>query len=47
VNLKPIELGTMRTDKDGCRRYRPIVMTFDARNVTLDQEIQEDWEPDI
>ena len=32
---------------DGCRRYRPIEMTFDSRNAMLDQEIGEDWEPQI
>lgn len=47
MNLQPIELGRPRTSHDGCRRYRPIEMTFDSRNVMLDQEIGEDWEPAI
>ncbi|NHC16341.1 hypothetical protein [Motilibacter deserti] len=37
-------VGAARTEKDECRRYRPIEVSFDTRNALLDQEIGEDWE---
>jgi len=42
-----VPLGAERTDADGCRRYRPIELTFDTRNSILNQEIDENWEPQI
>jgi hypothetical protein len=42
-----VPLGAERTDADGCRRYRPIEQTFDTRNSILNQEIGEDWEPQV
>jgi len=47
VRPHTVALGSPRTAHDACRRYRPIALTFDARNSTLDQEISEDWEPHI
>jgi hypothetical protein len=38
-------LGRPRGPGDGCRRYRPIQVTFDTRNLILDLEIQEEWAP--
>jgi hypothetical protein len=44
----PAELGRERTDDDGCRRYLPLLFTFDTRNHFLDSEDKEhEWEPDI
>lgn len=40
-----IESGQVRTPQDEARRYRPIEMTFDARNVTLAMDIDGDREP--
>jgi hypothetical protein len=31
----------------GCRRYRPIALTFNARSTILEQEIGDDWDSDI
>lgn len=44
-----VALGAARTSRDGCRRYRPIKVTYDydTRNVMLDVQIREEWEPDI
>lgn len=42
-----MELGAARTAGDGCRRFRPISLTFDSRSVLLAQEIAEDWAPEI
>jgi hypothetical protein len=47
MNLQLTELGGERTDEDGCRRYRPIALTFDSRNAMLDQQIGDDWEPTV
>ena len=40
-------LGSPRGPADGCRRYRPIQVTFDTRNVVLDLEIEEEWDAEI
>jgi len=45
--MRPVPLGVSRSPNDGCRRYRPIRVTFDTRNVVLDLEIQEEWAEDI
>lgn len=42
-----IPLGQPRKPIDGCRRYRPLRVDFDTRNLILDLEIQKDWEPEI
>lgn len=42
----PIPLGLLRGPADDCRRYRPIRFTFDTRNVILDVEIQDEWDPE-
>lgn len=47
AQLRNVALGSPRTVEDGCRRYRPIALTFDARNTTLEHEIGDDWDPDI
>jgi hypothetical protein len=41
-----ISLGRIRGPADGCRRYRPIRVTFDTRNVVLDTEVKEEWDDD-
>lgn len=46
MRVERVTLGRARTAADGCRRYRPIELTFDSRNVMLDQEIGDDWEPE-
>jgi hypothetical protein len=43
---QPVPLGGARGPEDGCRRYRPLKVDFDTRNVVLDLVIQDDWEPD-
>lgn len=45
--MEPIELGRERDDEDGCRRYRPIEVSFDLTIRTLTQEVGEDWEEPI
>lgn len=47
AQLRNVTLGSPRTAEDGCRRYRPIALTFDARNTALEQEVGDDWDPDI
>lgn len=47
MTLQEITVGTERTDRDECRRYRPIQISFDTRSTFLDQVIDEDWEPGI
>ena len=47
MNPRRVSLGEPRTSTDGCRRYRPVQLTFDTRNVMLDQEIGADWEPRV
>ena len=47
MNLQPIELGRPRASGDGCRRYRPVEITFDSRNGVLDLDIAEDWDPQL
>jgi hypothetical protein len=42
-----VELGRDRTPQDGCRRYRPVVFSFDSRSITLNQVIEPTWEPAI
>jgi hypothetical protein len=44
---RKVEPGTSRGPKDGCRRYRPIHVTFDTRNIVLDMDIKPEWEPQI
>jgi hypothetical protein len=44
---REVVLGRPRSSEDGCRRYRPIRVTFDTRNVALDVRIRDDWEPRI
>lgn len=40
--------GRERTTDDGCRRYLPLLFTFDTRNHFLNSEDKEhEWEPDI
>jgi hypothetical protein len=41
------ELGRSRTLADGGRRYRPIRVTFDTRNVVLNLEIQAEWDDEV
>lgn len=44
----PSPTGRQRTEGDGCRRYLPLLFTFDTRNHFLDFEDKEhEWEPDI
>jgi hypothetical protein len=44
----PAPTGRERTEDDGCRRYLPLLFTFDTRNHFLDSEDKEhEWEPDI
>lgn len=44
----PAPAGRERTEGDGCRRYLPLLFTFDTRNRFLDSEDQDhEWEPDI
>lgn len=38
VRMEQTEPGRPRTDTDGCRRYLPIAVTFDTRNLLLDEE---------
>jgi hypothetical protein len=45
LRVERVTLGRERRSADGCRRYRPIRLTFDTRNVVLGQQIGEDWEP--
>ncbi len=40
-------LGLDRGATDGCRRYLPIIVTFDTRNLVLDLDIQDDWDGQI
>jgi hypothetical protein len=40
-------LGRPRGPRDGCRRYRPIQVTFDTRNLILELEIQDEWASEI
>jgi hypothetical protein len=47
VSEHPIPLGRIRGPADGCRRYRPLRVSYDTRNVLLDLEIQEEWDSDI
>lgn len=42
-----VELGRQRTPSDGCRRYRPLSVTFDTRPVVLAQTIEDHWEPRV
>lgn len=42
----PIPLGRPRGPADDCRRYRPIRVTFDTRNLILGMEIQDEWDPE-
>jgi hypothetical protein len=44
VPEQPIPLGRPRSEADGCRRYRPIQVTYDTRNIVLDLEIEEEWD---
>src|SRR5215204_196309 len=39
--------GSLRGPEDGGRRYRPVRVDFDTRNVVLDIEIQADWDAEI
>lgn len=45
--MQAIGLGAPRGPADGGRRYRPVKVDFDTRNVNLDLEIQEDWDVEI
>ena len=47
MRMEPVELGRERVDEDGCRRYRPIEISFDLTIRTLTQEVGEDWEEPI
>jgi hypothetical protein len=47
VSMQAIGLGAPRGPADGGRRYRPVKVDFDTRNVNLDLEIQEDWDVEI
>jgi hypothetical protein len=47
VAMHAIGLGAPRGPADGGRRYRPIRVDFDTRNVNLDLEIEEDWDEEI
>ena len=40
-------LGRPRGPADGCRRYRPIRVDFDTRNVVLNLEIQDGWDAEV
>lgn len=39
--------GEQRQSTDGNKRYRPMIMSFDARANVLSTEIQDDWKPEI
>ncbi len=45
--MEPVDLGRERTDEDGCRRYRPIEISFDLTVRTLIADVGEDWEEPI
>jgi hypothetical protein len=47
AQLRNVVLGSPRSAEDGCRRYRLIALAFDARNMTLEQEISNDWDTDL
>lgn len=47
MRIVPVELGAARTTADGCRRYRPVAMTFDTREVMLSTTIEDGWEPRV
>lgn len=40
-------LGRQRTDADECRRYRVVALNFDTRAMLLNEEISDQWEPQI
>lgn len=42
-----VELGEIRGPSDGCRRYRPIQLDYDTRNLVLEVEIRSDFAPEI
>lgn len=44
IRPREVPLGEERGDGDGCRRYRPVAVTFDTRNVLLDVVIQDGWD---
>lgn len=39
--------GEARQEGDGNKRYRPMIIDFDARANVLSTEIQGDWEPSL
>ena len=41
------DLGRPRSGDDGCRRYLPVLYTFDSRNVILDTVVEEEWDPAV
>lgn len=45
MQMTPVELGRLRTEDDGCRRYRPVAISFDTRANLLSVVIDESWEP--
>jgi hypothetical protein len=45
--MHAIGFGAPRGPADGGRRYRPVQVDFDTRNLMLDMEIQEEWDADI
>jgi hypothetical protein len=47
VSESLVPLGRNREPSDGCRRYLPIVVTFDTRNLVLDLDIQDDWDEQV
>lgn len=42
-----VELGAPRGDRDGCRRYRPLLFNFDTRATILDTVVEDHWDPAI
>jgi hypothetical protein len=47
MRVVPAPVGRLRGDDDGCRRYRPVKFTFDARVAVLDTQIEQNWEPAV
>jgi hypothetical protein len=39
--------GEARGPNDGNKRYRPMIMDFDARANVLSTEVQDDWDPTV
>ena len=47
MRMKQVPAGKIRSDIDGFRRYRPMLMSFDTRAHILATKIEEDWETQV